>query len=182
MFILGYNLQIYMMKTKLIYLIPILILLLGFNQDHKKNDICNNLTGCKAKTRITQYINQRVVTDTITNWQFYKDSELLFKSNLLDSNRFTAKIKTSDNFESLILYLFYDFSNEIIKRKIKLVVDNQVLTTFEDENSSHLSFRMPKNEIDKIIKENVGKEIYINYSDSINNNELIVGILKFIKE
>lgn len=126
--------------------------------------------------------NRIAVADTITNWQFYKDSELLFKSNLLDSNRFTAEIKTSDNYEYLILNMFYDFNNEIMKRKIELVYKDEILATFLDENRSHLPFRIPKTEIDKIVSKNVGIEMHINYTDRINKNGMTVGILKFIKE
>lgn len=172
------------MKTKLTYyLISILILLLSCNQKQKEVDTWNDrIAEYKAESEISQSENQRMVADTIPNWQFYKDSDLLFKSNMLDSNRFTAKIKTLDNYDNLILFMFYDFNNEIMKRKIELVFEQQVLATFVDENRSHSAFKLPKREIDKVINGNIGKEIYIKYSDPINKNGLTVGMLKFIKE
>ena len=176
-------------KIKLTYIIPILILLISCNQKQKQIDTWNNrIAEHNAETDLELEIgkiesdNQRMVADTITNWQFYKDSELLFKSNMFDSNRFTAKIKTTDNYENLILSMFYDFNNEIIERKIELLFDEQVLATFVDENRSHSPFKIPRSEIDKIVEENIGNEIYIKYSDPINKNGLTVGMLKFIKE
>lgn len=177
------------MRIKLTYIIPILILLISCNQKHKQIDMWNSRiaeyraeTDLKLETERIESENQRMVTDTITNWQFYKDSELLFKSNMFDSNRFTAKIKTTDNYDNLILSMFYDFNNEIMTRKIELVFDKRILATFVDENRSHSPFKIPKSEIDKVIKGNIGKEIYINYSDPINKNGLTVGMLKFITE
>jgi hypothetical protein len=169
-------------KIKITYLIPILLLLFSCNQ--KENHIAES----KMKTESylanenSKFESLITVADTITNWQFYKDSELLFKSNMFDSNRFTAKIKTSDNYECLILIMFYDFNDEVIKRKIELVYDKKVLATFVDENRSRTAFRIPKSEIDKIIKENLGKDIYINYSDPITKNGMTVGVLKFTNE
>ena len=176
-------------RIKLTYIIPILILLISCNQKQKQIDTWNSrIAEYRAEKNLKLEMgkieskNQRMVADTITNWQFYKDSELLFKSNILDSNRFTAKIKTTDNYENLILSMFYDFNNEIMERKIELVFDEQVLATFVDENRSHSPFKIPKSEINKIVGENIGKEIYINYSDPINKNGLTVGMLKFITE
>lgn len=177
------------MKIKLKYIIPILFLLISCNQKQKQIDTWNSRiaeysaeTDLKLEKEKIESENQRMVADTITNWQFYKDSELLFKSNMFDSNRFTAKIKTTDNYENLILSMFYDFNNEIMIRKIELVFDKRVLATFIDENRSHSPFKISKCEIDKVINGNIGKEIYINYSDPINKNGLTVGMLKFINE
>lgn len=170
------------MKIKTTYLIPILLLLISCNQKE------NQITESKTKTdsysayKSSKFESQTTVADTITNWQFYKDSELLFKSNMLDSNRFTAKIRTSDYYDYLILTMFYDFNNEVIKRKIELVYYKKVLATFVDENRSRTPFRIPKSELDKIIKENLGKEIFINYSDPIYKNGITVGTLKFTNE
>lgn len=126
--------------------------------------------------------SQIKVADTITNWQFYKDTELLFKSNFLDSNRFTAKIKTSEKYENLILNMFYDFTNEVMKRKIELVYEDKIIATFFDKNRSHSFFKIPKSEIDKISKGNIGKDIYINYFDEINKNGITIGILNLKEE
>tara|TARA_R110000868_G_scaffold173512_1_gene409645 strand:- start:329 stop:853 length:525 start_codon:yes stop_codon:yes gene_type:complete len=170
------------------YLIPFLFILNSCKSETKQVDTWNKriaeykseIKGISLEKELNND-NQINVTDTITNWQFYKDKELLFKSNLLDSNRFTAKIKTEDKYENLILNMFYDFNDEVLKRKIELVCENKILATFLDENRSHLSFKIPKAEIDKISNENIGKDIYINYFDKINKKGMTIGILKLTK-
>ncbi len=173
---------------KLLFL-PILFLLISCNQKQKQINTWNNrIAEYKTESELisaknnADSKNRTQVADTITNWQFYKDSELLFKSNMFDSNRFTAEIKTSENYEYLILNMFYDFNNEIMKRKIDLVYKDKILVTFTDENRSRSPFRIRKQEIDKIISGNVGKEMFINYTDPINKNGMTVGILKFTDE
>ncbi len=123
-----------------------------------------------------------IVADTITNWQLYKDSEILFASNMVDSNRFTAEIKKSDKYKNLYLNFFYDFNNEIMKREIKLVSDNKTLATFENENRSHSPFPMEKYILDRIRMVNPNKEMEIVYSDPIMKNGIIVGLLKLTNE
>jgi hypothetical protein len=125
--------------------------------------------------------NTRIVADTITNWQLYKDSELLFASNIIDSNRFTAEIKKSDKYENLILNFFYDFNNEIMKREIKLVSDDKTMATFVNENRSHSPFPMEKYILDRIRMINPNKEMKIVYSDPIMKNGITVGLLKLTK-
>lgn len=177
------------MKNKISFMIPVLILLMSCDQKQTHVDTWNSQIfeyqesiEMQSESKKVEYEKQMVVADTITNWQFYKDSELLFKSNIFDSNRYTAKIKTSDNYENLILSMFYDFNNEIMKRKIELVFKDKVLTIFEDENPNHSAFKIPKSEIDKVINGNIGKKIYINYSNQINKSGLTIGMLEFITD
>jgi len=176
-------------NNKKLTFILILILLISCNQKQKQIATWNNrIAEYKTEPELNSVRtnanseNQIQVADTITNWQFYKDSELLFKSNMFDSNRFRAEIKISDKYEYLILNIFYDFNNEIMKRKIDLVYEDKILVTFTDKNRSHSPFRLPKKEIDKIISGNVGKEMFINYTDRINENGMTIGILKFTDE
>lgn len=171
------------------YLIPVLFILNSCDNEQKKIDTWNKrIVEYNSETQVislkneTNTENQINVADTITNWQFYKDSQLLFKSNMFDSNRFTAKIKTSDKYENLILNIFYDFNDEVMKRKVELVCENKILATLFDENRSRLSFKIPKTEIDKIANGNIGKDIYINYFDKINKNGMTIGILKLTNE
>ena len=176
-------------NIKKLSFIPILILLISCNQKQKQIDAWNNRIAEYEVETEPNFTENKIgsekrlaAADTITNWQFYKDSELLFKSNMFDSNRFTAEIKTSENYKYLILNMFYDFNNEIMKRKIELVNDNNILASFVDENRSRSPFKITKMEIDEIIKGNVGKEIFINYSDRITKSGITVGILKFTAE
>lgn len=170
------------MRIKTTYLISLLFLLFGCNQ--KQIDTRNyQITEYREETKFNltnrKIENRIAVLDTITNWQFYKDSELLFKSNILGSKGYKAEIKVSDNYENLILTMFYDFNNEIMKRKVKLVYENNILATFVDKNRSHSRFQITKSEIDRIMIGNIGKNIYINYTDRICKDGMTIGILKF---
>jgi hypothetical protein len=159
------------------------------NQKQKQIDTWNNRiaeyqaeTDLKTKMKNLESENKKIVADTITNWQLYKDSELLFASNMVDSNRFTAEIKKSDKYENLYLKFFYDFNNEIMKREIKLVSENKTLATFENENRSHSPFPIEKYVLDRIRMINPNKEMKIVYSDPIMKNGIIVGMLKLTNE
>jgi hypothetical protein len=139
-------------------------------------------TELNSKLEKKEKENTSIVSDTITNWQLYKDSELLFASNMVDSNRFTAEIKKSDKYENLYLKFFYDFNNEIMKREIKLVSENKTLATFENENRSHSPFPIEKYILDRIRILNPNKKMKIVYSDPIMKNGIIVGLLKLTNE
>jgi len=136
----------------------------------------------KKETEIAKNENTIIAADTITNWQLYKDSQLIFASNIIDSNRFTAEIKKSDKYENLNLHLFYDFNNEIMNREIKLVSDNKTLAKFKNENRSHSPFPMEKYILDRIRMVQPNKEMKIVYSDPIMTNGIIVGLLKLTNE
>ena len=121
-----------------------------------------------------------VETDTVTNWQLYKDSELLLKSNDFESKRYITSINLNDKFINLALFVFYDFTNQIIDKKIEFIIDNKVITEFRDTNNARKQFIIPKAEIDKFSEKYLDNEILIRYSDGISIN-LIIGSLKFNK-
>lgn len=148
------------------------------------NGIKINIANTELNTRILSAKNEnsKIVADTITNWQFYKDSELLFKSNILNSNRFTAEIKKSDKYENLILNFFYDFNNEIIKKEIKLVLNEKTFATFINENTVQSPFTIEKIVLDRIRMVKPNEEMEIVYSDPIMKKGIIIGILKLTNE
>ena len=115
--------------------ILIFISFLVFSCKRKDN---HNIDGLKSTKGITALSIVKKATDTITNWQLYKDSELLFKSNIIESNRYTAKIKKSDAYKSLTLKLFSDCNNDIINREIVLALNDKRFATFRNENTSRL--------------------------------------------
>lgn len=177
------------MKSKITYLIPILILLTSCNQKQKQIDTWNNQiaeyqakTDLKLKTGKIESENQRMAADTITNWQLYKDTELLFASNIVDSNRFTVEIKKSDKYESLILNFFCDHYNQLTKREIKLVLNGKTFASFVNENTTHSPFPIEKKILDRIRIVKPNKEMQIVYSDPIFKNGIIVGVLKLTNE
>ncbi|PHR46521.1 MAG: hypothetical protein COA32_10275 [Fluviicola sp.] len=156
------------------YLIAFLFFMDGFGKGFGGDGSVKNYYGDTIE-------NNRVVKDTILNWQFYMDSELLFKSNIVESRRYTANVDVSKDYESLVLKMFHDFSNEVIQRKLELVYNDTVLTTFEDKSLSRSPFYLSKEEVDKVTKGNVGKDIYIKYYDYFHESGLTIGILKFVE-
>ena len=64
--------------------------------------------------------------DTISNWQVYKDSHLLFKSHILDSHKYRSTIRTSKDYKSLNVTFISD-SRRCYKTKIEFVFGTQIL-------------------------------------------------------
>ena len=177
------------MRNRITYLIPIILLLISCNQKQKQIDTWDNRiaeyqveTDLKSETENTEFENRKIVTDTITNWQFYKDKELLFKSNVIDSNRFTVEIKKSDKYENLILNFFCDFNNKIVKRKIKLVLDEKTFATFQNENTVQSPFPIEKYVLDRIRMVKPNEEMKIVYYDPVFKNGITIGIIKLTNE
>lgn len=157
------------------YLIAFLFFIEGFGKGFAGDGSVKNYYGDTIE-------NNRVVRDTILNWQFYMDSELLFKSNIVDSRRFTANVDVSKDYEALVLKMFHDFSNEVIQRKLELVCKDTILATFVDKAISRSPFHLPKEEVDQVVKGNIGKDIYIKYYDYFHESGLTIGVLKFIEK
>ena len=143
-----------------------------YNAETELNSVKN-----KADSEI-----QMNFADTITNWQFYKDSELLIKSHHFNSAIYSVELNITDEYENLNLFVFYDFNSDTINRKIKFMVDKKTIAEFEEYNNSRLPFRLPKKEIDKVIIGVLNKPIAIVYTDSISKNGILVGFVIFKKE
>ena len=125
---------------------------------------------------------QKSVMDTITNWQLYKDSELLIKSNHFSSTIHSVELNITDEYDNLNLSVFYDFNSETINRKIRFVISKKTIAEFEENNSSRLPFKIPKEEIDKVVQGVLNESIAIVYTDSISENGILVGFVKFTSE
>ena len=170
-------------------MIPILFLLISCNRKQRQIDTWNKrVAEYNAETELNSNKNnedseiRKSVEDTITNWQFYKDSELLIKSNLFNSTIFLVELDITDEYENLNLSVFYDFNSDTINRKIKFMVAKKTIAEFEENKSSRLPFRIPKKEIDKAITGVLNKPIAVVYSDFISENGILVGFVTFKKE
>jgi hypothetical protein len=117
--------------------------------------------------------------DTISNWQVYKDSELLFKSHMLDSHRYSSRIKRNDIYESISLN-YFDCVRKNTKKRVALVFGNKVVLEI-DGNIDDLVIKIPKIVIDKSIKDYYEKELFVKYFDESNPKGIILGILIFAK-
>lgn len=159
--------------------ILIFIAFIVFSCKRKDN---HNIDGLKSTKGITTLSIQKKATDTITNWQLYKDSELLFKSNIIESNRYMAKIKKSDAYESLTLKLFSDCNNDIVNREIVLAVDDKRFATFRNENTVCSPFSIEKHIINRIRMVKPKETFEIIYSDPYFKNGISIGFLELTEE
>lgn len=119
-------------------------------------------------------------TDTINNWQLYKDKKLIFKSNEVEKNYQTVIINTNDNFKLLKFDMFYDFYGDETTKKMEFIVDNKIVQTFSIESPARNSFVFYKKEMSKLTSTYKNKIIHLKYFDNIYPNGIFVCNIKFI--
>lgn len=120
-------------------------------------------------------------TDTINNWQLYKDNKIIFKSNEVENDNQTIQIKGDDNFKLLKFDMFYDFFGDKTLKRMEFIVDNKIVQTFSVENPARNSFIFYKNELSELISKYSNKIIHLKYYDKIYPNGIFVCNIKFIK-
>ena len=120
-------------------------------------------------------------TDTINNWQLYKDNKLIFKSNEVEKNYNTVLINVNDNFKLLKFDMFYDFFGDKTLKRMEFIVDDKIVQTFSVENPARNSFIFYKNELSELISKYSNKIIHLKYYDKIYPNGIFVCNIKFIK-
>ncbi|MEK8180035.1 hypothetical protein WMW71_06740 [Flavobacterium buctense] len=122
----------------------------------------------------------KVETDTINNWQLYKDNKLIFKSNEVEKSFKTIEIKSNDNFKVLKFNIFYDFFGDKTSKKIEFIVDNKVVSVLTKENEAVESFVIERPKIKDLISNFKNKTVKLKYYDKIYPKGIIVCQLKFI--
>jgi hypothetical protein len=120
-------------------------------------------------------------TDTINNWQLYKDNKIIFKSNEVENDNQTILIKDDDNFKLLKFDMLYDFFGDKTLKRMEFIVDNKIIQTFSVENPARNSFIFYKNELSELISKYSNKIIHLKYYDKIYPNGIFVCNIKFIK-
>jgi hypothetical protein len=120
-------------------------------------------------------------TDTINNWQLYKDNKLIFKSNEVENDNQSILIKGDDNFKLLKFDMFYDFFGDKTLKRMEFIVDDKIVQTFSVENPARNSFIFYKNELSELISKYSNKIIHLKYYDKIYPNGIFVCNIKFIK-
>ncbi|KAF2509352.1 hypothetical protein EYY60_13300 [Flavobacterium zhairuonense] len=113
-------------------------------------------------------------TDTIANWQIYKDSELLFRSNEFECYKLTGIIKKNDDFKSLKIIFFRD-TKSYGKQKIKLLNRENVVIEFDYENSNELEIARSK--IQSLF-EKAKIDLTIMYYDERETKGILLGYLQ----
>ena len=120
-------------------------------------------------------------TDTINNWQLYKDNKIIFKSNEVENDNQTILIKGDNNFKLLKFDMFYDFFGDKTLKRMEFIVDDKIVQTFSVENPARNSFIFYKNELSELISKYCNKIIQLKYYDKIYPNGIFVCNIKFIK-
>lgn len=120
-------------------------------------------------------------TDTINNWQLYKDNKIIFKSNEVENDNQTILIKGDDNFKLLKFDMFYDFFGDKTLKRMEFIIDDKIIQTFSVENPARNSFIFYKNELSELISKYSNKIIHLKYYDKIYPNGIFVCNIKFIK-
>lgn len=120
-------------------------------------------------------------TETINNWQLYKDNKIIFKSNEVENDNQTILIKGNDNFKLLKFDMFYDFFGDKTLKRMEFIVDDKIIQTFSVENPARNSFIFYKNELSELISKYSNKIIHLKYYDKIYPNGIFVCNIKFIK-
>lgn len=111
--------------------------------------------------------------DTITNWQVYKGSRLLFRSNEFDCYKPTGVIKKADNFKDFKIIFFRD-TQSYGKQKIQFFSGKDLLAVFNFENKEEL--KIPKSEIQKLFSK-TETNLTIKYFDEKERKGILLGYL-----
>lgn len=112
-------------------------------------------------------------TDTITNWQIYNGSELLFRSNQFDCYKPTGVIKKMDDFKDLRIIFFRD-TKSYGKQKIQFFNGKNLISEYNFENNEELI--IPKSDIQKLLSK-IKIDLTIKYFDEKELKEILLGFI-----
>jgi len=121
----------------------------------------------------------RTETDTINNWQLYKDNKIIFKSNEFEKNYQTVLINSNDNFKLLKFDIFYDFYGDKTSKRMEFIVENKIVQTFSIESPARNSFVFYKKNLSELINKFNNKIIHLKYYGKIYPNGIFVCNIKF---
>lgn len=119
-------------------------------------------------------------TDTITNWQFYKDDKIILQSHEMDPQIHSITIDSAEDFKELKLFIRSDMPRQNIRRKLVFKLGDQLVSThikIVRDDSEPLVIQ--KKEL-LMVRPYINKELTIVYSDS-EESEIVLGKI-LIKE
>ncbi|MBB4804585.1 hypothetical protein HNP37_004682 [Flavobacterium nitrogenifigens] len=122
----------------------------------------------------SQFSSAKTEIDTITNWQIYKDSKVLFRSNERECYKLTGVLKKNDDFKSLKIVFFRD-TKSYGKQKITLSKGEKVLIQCDYENSDELE--ISKSKIQNLF-EKTKVDLTIMYYDKREPKGILLGYLR----
>lgn len=135
-------------------------------------------------TLISNLAFGQISADTITNWQIYKDNELILAGNevMVHTMLPSTILNIQDKFENIKIDFLYDFYSGDIERKIDFHIDDKQVGEFKDNGSTRESIKIPKDFIDRTFKNHLNKQIQIRYTDNkYNTTGIAIGQIIFSK-
>jgi len=166
----------------IIYLIPILFLISVGNNPEQKQIYTWNKRMVEYQVKEDLAIDKINYADTLTNWQFYLDDKLIYKSHTGSLNDQIVKIDTTEQYDFFKFQIFYDFHNKVDNRKIEMIADDELFKVFTQTNDTFLPFEIPKYDFEIMEEKYFEKEIVLKFYDPVNPNGLEVGKIKFVSE
>lgn len=104
--------------------------------------------------------------DTITNWQVYKDNQLLFKSHLFDSEHYIITIKTYDKFTNLIIFINSDIRTGNTGKKLFFKnEESAVSVSIKVPDSGSNPVIITNKELQNLLGLNLNEQFTIEYAD-----------------
>ena len=105
-------------------------------------------------------------TDTITNWQVYKDGKLLLKSHESNPEVATITINISDDFKELKIQINQDTRRENVKRRMMFKIDGKIrVTAMRTMKSSEDPVIIPKGELLRLIGPDTNVTFTVEFTD-----------------
>lgn len=120
-------------------------------------------------------ISAKTETDTITNWQIYKDGKIILKSHQMGPI-YTMSIDKSENFKEIKLYILSDTRKEMTERNLLFKIDGKLIFTYRrklKQNSDPII--LSKAELLRIIGPDIAKTFTIEYRDDNNPQTTVIG-------
>lgn len=112
-------------------------------------------------------------TDTIANWQIYKGSELLFRSNQFDCYKPTGVIKKVDDFKDFRVIFFRD-TQSYGKQKTQFFNGKNLVSEYNFKNNEEL--KISKSDIQKLFSK-TKINLTIKYFDKKEPKGILLGFL-----
>src|SRR5690606_36987168 len=100
------------------------------------NDIAHNNSKIIFNEKDSIEVHQKAV-DTIINWQLYAGNTLLFKSNEVEKIKSIAEFDIRNNYENLNFFIFYDFHNGEIERKMEFKYGDKIIGIIQEKGMAH---------------------------------------------
>ncbi|MDC7998013.1 hypothetical protein [Gilvibacter sediminis] len=126
------------------------------------------------------YANGQAINDTITNWQLYKDSELILKSHDFNSVIQEAEIETSEEFSQLIVRVNYDTRvNDVFSRRLWFRYDEVDVLSVQDIAKLEEPLILSKEALSEVLENYLRKPITVFYQDASRKHPILIGILNF---